>query len=507
MRVVSNVKSVKHDKQDLSKFIYFLTLMFLFIFGTGKLQAQNNVNLLPDSGNVGIGTATPVEKFEVNGNAKIHGKVKMTDSLNVDGSIEVMQSLSVADSMSVGSTLSVEEDLTVGVDLIVGSDVDVSKNLFVADSLTVGTALKVPVITDVESITAIETITHAISNDNGVITFGDPTNVNCDNLRLNFCNRTISGFITFSDESEKATGVSIGSTSIAPGMHAFSAGQLCNASGDVSIAMGYGVRSFGTKSITIGTSSSLFTNLKENSLMVGFNLATGSSPSLYVGPSSGTMPGNVGIGTADPFDKFQIGEGVESITFGSALNNDAGWFVGYMGMNVKRIRTSQWQASSWVVEDDGSNSYGGGVIATDAAGNMFIIPVKKTANLNYTISDASMFDRRMIGIYPGDYDETTGDIGLGYVKVQGNVVCRDLEVTLTGWWDDVFKPGYKLMSIEELELYIALNGHLPGIPTEEEVVGETMSVQEMNLMLLQKVEELSLYIIDLQNQINELKGE
>ncbi|MBN2728270.1 MAG: hypothetical protein JXR53_03515, partial [Bacteroidales bacterium] len=101
----------------------------------------------------------------------------------------------------------------------------------------------------------------------------------------------------------------------------------------------------------------------------------------------------------------------------------------------------------------------------------------------------------------------TDEIGLGYMKVQGNIVCRDLEVTLTGWWDDVFKPDYKLMSIEELGLYIELNGHLPGIPAEEDAVGQTMSVQEMNLMLLQKVEELSLYIIDLQNQIIELKGE
>jgi hypothetical protein len=176
-----------------------------------------------------------------------------------------------------------------------------------------------------------------------------------------------------------------------------------------------------------------------------------------------------------------------------------------MGMNVSRIRTGNGVVSNWMVDNDGSDGYGGGVIATDAAGNMFIIPVKKTGNLNYTISDAALFDRRMIGIYPGDYNESTGEIGEGFMKVQGNIVCRDLEVTLTGWWDDVFKPDYKLMSIEELELFIAMNGHLPGIPTEEEVIGKTMSVQEMNLMLLKKVEELSLYIIDLQNQINELK--
>ncbi len=508
MRVVSNVKGVKHDKQDLSKFIYIFTFMFLFIFGTGKLQAQNNVNLLPDSGNVGIGTATPVEKFEVNGNAKIHGKVKMTDSLNVDGSIEVMQSLSVADSMSVGSTLSVEEDLTVGVDLVVGSDVDVSKNLFVADSLIVGTALKVPVITDVESITTNNLVVNTITGNSGSLTLGigNNTDPNCTALQVNYCNRRLYGYRMLPDQSVEYRGVGIGVSAIGYGYHSFAAGENCFASGEAAVAIGSGVRSFGDKSIIIGSASPLFSNNKENSLMVGFNLATGSNPSLYVGPSSGTMPGNVGIGTADPFDKFQIGEGMESITFGSAVNDDAGWISGYLSFNARRVRTGIWQSSVWNIDGDQENN-GAFILESVANGTVHFIPIITTDGQSYSLSDAEIKARRMITITPGVYNSQNSALEGGEMKINGNVICRDLEVTLTGWWDDVFKPGYKLMSIEELELYIALNGHLPGIPTEEEVVGETMSVQEMNLMLLQKVEELSLYIIDLQNQINELKNE
>ena len=56
--------------------------MFLFIFGVGNLQAQNNVNMLPDSGNVGIGTSTPNEKFEVRGNANFNGKIT-ADSMQI----------------------------------------------------------------------------------------------------------------------------------------------------------------------------------------------------------------------------------------------------------------------------------------------------------------------------------------------------------------------------------------------------------------------------------------
>ena len=491
-----------------SKLIYVFTFMFLFIFGAGKLQAQNNVNMLPDSGNVGIGTSTPVEKFEVNGNAKIHGKVKMTDSLNVEGSIEVMQSLSVADSMWVGSKLSVEDDLTVGVDLVVGSDIDVSKNLFVADSLSVGTALKVPVIIDVSSITATETKTNAISNDNGVITFGDPTNVHCDNLRLNFCNRTISGFMTFADGSEKVVGLSVGSTSIANGMHAFSAGQLCNAAGDVSIAMGYGVRSFGAKSMTIGTSSSMFTNLKENSLMVGFNLAPGSNPSLFVGPSTAYFAGNVGIGTDEPKDKFQIGEGMESVSFGSALNDDAGWMSAYMSFNARRVRAGNgYEASVWEIAGDGQNANGACIFAAGGDGSLTMISIATSDGQSYSMDDATVKSRKLVKIFPDVYD-SNNEISLrGTMQVYGKIWCEEIEINLdpSSWWDEVFEPGYKLRTFEELQAYIDENGHLPDVPSEEEVGENGLDLGESYGILLRKIEELTLYVLELKQENEELR--
>lgn len=135
---------------------------------------------------------------------------------------------------------------------------------------------------------------------------------------------------------------------------------------------------------------------------------------------------------------------------------------------------------------------------------MFIIPVAIGANSATTLTDAEIYTRRVVEI--GARSSTSGTLGAGLMRVNGNIICQDLEVTVTNWWDDVFSPGYSLMTISELQKYIDENGHLPGVPAESEVVGQTISVQDLNLMLLKKVEELSLYVIELQKQIDDIKN-
>jgi hypothetical protein len=89
----------------------------------------------------------------------------------------------------------------------------------------------------------------------------------------------------------------------------------------------------------------------------------------------------------------------------------------------------------------------------------------------------------------------------------GNIRARKTIVDLLPIPDYVFKKDYKLMNLKELELYIAQNNHLPNIKSEAEYkqAGE-IDLGELNLNLLEKVEELTLHLIDLQKQINELKS-
>ncbi|MCR9252377.1 MAG: vacuolar protein sorting family 37 protein [bacterium] len=91
----------------------------------------------------------------------------------------------------------------------------------------------------------------------------------------------------------------------------------------------------------------------------------------------------------------------------------------------------------------------------------------------------------------------TGMVGTKF-EVGGTVRSKEVKVETTGWPDYVFKPEYSLRSIEEVEQFINENGHLPNIPSEAEVMlSDGVELGKMNVKLLEKIEELTLYTIDL----------
>lgn len=90
---------------------------------------------------------------------------------------------------------------------------------------------------------------------------------------------------------------------------------------------------------------------------------------------------------------------------------------------------------------------------------------------------------------------------LGNLDVLGRVRASEVVVeTPSGWPDYVFAEDYKLPSLDELELFVEENKHLPGLPSATEIAAEGQKIGEMNKLLLQKVEELTLYMIDLKKQ-------
>ena len=66
-------------------------------------------------------------------------------------------------------------------------------------------------------------------------------------------------------------------------------------------------------------------------------------------------------------------------------------------------------------------------------------------------------------------------------------------------------PEYKLISLQELEIFLKENHHLPNVPSAETMEAEGISLKEMNLILLQKIEELTLYTLQQQKEIDALK--
>ena len=99
----------------------------------------------------------------------------------------------------------------------------------------------------------------------------------------------------------------------------------------------------------------------------------------------------------------------------------------------------------------------------------------------------------------------------GDARVERNLdVCnrvRTKEVLVNngaGWADYVFADDYQLPSLNEVKQYISENQHLPGIPSEAEVNENGVNLGEMQVKLLQKIEELTLYVIQQQEMIERL---
>ena len=96
--------------------------------------------------------------------------------------------------------------------------------------------------------------------------------------------------------------------------------------------------------------------------------------------------------------------------------------------------------------------------------------------------------------------------GYARLSVNGGVAVRQIEVTQLSWADNVFTETYKLMPLYEVEKYVIVNKHLPDIPSEKEILEQGLNLGEMQKLQMQKIEELTLYIIDLQKQIDDLKS-
>ena len=90
------------------------------------------------------------------------------------------------------------------------------------------------------------------------------------------------------------------------------------------------------------------------------------------------------------------------------------------------------------------------------------------------------------------------------VVVYGKISAKEIKVTSQPGADFVFGEDYDLRPLEDVETFIEANKHLPEVPSAEVMESDGMSVSEMNQLLLQKVEELTLYLIELKKENNEL---
>ncbi len=108
------------------------------------------------------------------------------------------------------------------------------------------------------------------------------------------------------------------------------------------------------------------------------------------------------------------------------------------------------------------------------------------------------------------YINSSGNVGIGTdnptykLSVNGNVRSKEVVVE-SGWADFVFDKKYNLLPLLEVEKYINKNKHLPNIPSAEEIQTNGLKVGELQTKMMQKIEELTLYVIELKKEIELLK--
>ncbi len=185
--------------------------------------------------------------------------------------------------------------------------------------------------------------------------------------------------------------------------------------------------------------------------------------------------GNFGIGTTSPSEKLEVAGNVR-VNGNFNIINTTNKIVGF---------------------DDPANYYIG------------YYPVTGTAGLNI-----HWFGGIRLGDKTGDVMQISdGNVGIGTtdtkgykLAVGGEMIAERVVVKLKATWPDyVFKTGYSLRTLSEVERFVKTNNHLPDVPSEAEVKEKGIDMEQMNATLLKKVEELTLYMIELQKQNDLLK--
>lgn len=355
----------------------------------------------------------------------------------------------------------------------------------------------------------------------------------------------------------------------AEGFRSFAQGMDVTAMGPNSVVIGRFARTLTGSAMVIGyglDQANTLDNNIPNSLMIGFN---SESATLFVGPSDQTGYGKVGIGTTTPTSRLEVNGTfkVNDFSYMSTINLDDSdiWYIdelaGHGGLKFRgetdltstqmiltedgmlgigtTSPTEMLEVTGNILQTSGYNivtsqikapdAYGlnltdqsGNGIFVDYGGNVGIgtsNPTKKLdVNGNIKVHDNILLNGNWLsgdGDPQGVFVDNLGNVGIGTnspgnyrLAVAGTILAEEVMVQHQDkWYDYVFEDDYDLISLSDLSNFISENKHLPDVPSEKEVLDNGISLGEMNGTLLKKIEELTLYLLEQQKEIEGLRSE
>ncbi len=129
----------------------------------------------------------------------------------------------------------------------------------------------------------------------------------------------------------------------------------------------------------------------------------------------------------------------------------------------------------------------------------------------FKLYQLTAFSSRPVGLKQHTVTDWEGNIGMGTspissakLNVNGTIRSKEVKVEAAPWPDYVFSTDYALPTLKETETYIQENHRLPNMPSAEEVAENGIALGEMNRLLVEKVEELTLHVIQLEKDNQEL---
>jgi hypothetical protein len=145
-------------------------------------------------------------------------------------------------------------------------------------------------------------------------------------------------------------------------------------------------------------------------------------------------------------------------------------------------------------------------VIASSSGAPIVFSQTNQSGIFTNISGATLTERMRINS-DGNVGIGTTDPGSFKLAVNGKTWSTEVQVAVNRPPDYVFEPTYDLKPLAEIETYIKENKHLPEVPSAKEMEANGVQLGEMNMLLLKKVEELTLYLIDMKEENEQMKKE